>query len=47
MLIEYLLSDGIKYVLTVRFQSDYLELHFSKYRQMSGGRFLVSLLDSE
>ena len=45
MLIEDLLSDGIKYVLTVRFQSDYLELHFSKYRQMSRGRFLVSLLE--
>ena len=45
MLVEDLLSDGIKYVLTVRVQSDYLELHFCKYRQMSGGRFLISLLE--
>ena len=29
-------------MLTSRFQTDPLEKHFSKYRQMSGGRFLVS-----
>ena len=44
-LTEELLQGGYDYVLTARFQSDPLELHFSKYRQMSGGRFLVSLLD--
>ena len=44
-LIEDLLGEGFHYVLTARFQSDPLELHFSKYRQMSGGRFLVSLCE--
>ena len=43
MLIEDLLSEGYKYVITSRFQSDPLERHFSKYRQMNGGNFLVSL----
>ena len=38
-----LLNEGYDYVLTSRFQSDPIERHFSKYRQMSGGRFLVSL----
>ena len=42
-LIEDLFSEGYKYVLNSRFQTDPLERHFSKYRQMSGGRFLVSL----
>ena len=42
-LIEDLLSEGYQYVLTVRFQSDALERRFSRYRQMSGGNFLVSL----
>ena len=46
-LIEDLLSEGYKYVLTARFQTDPLELRFSKYRQMSGGRFLVSLPEVE
>ena len=32
-----------KYVLTSPFQTDYLELRFSKYRQMNGGRFLFGL----
>ena len=45
MLIEELLDDGYNFVLTAKFQSDPLELRFSKYRQMSGGRFLVSLLE--
>ena len=43
MLIEELLQDGYSYVLLGRFQSDPLERRFSQYRQMSGGRFLVSL----
>ena len=34
------LSDDL---LTSRFQGDPVERHYSKYRQMSGGRFLVSL----
>ena len=42
-LIEDLLSEGYDYVLTVRFQSDALERRFSRYRQMNGGNFLVSL----
>lgn len=42
-LIEDLLSDGYEYVMTARFQTDPLERRFSRYRQMSGGRFLVSL----
>ena len=44
-LIEDLLDDGFDWVLTARFQSDPLERRFSQYRQMSGGRFLVSLKD--
>ena len=36
-------KEGYKYVLVGRFQSDPLERRFSQYRQMSGGRFLVSL----
>jgi len=42
-LIEDLLGEGYSYVLTARFQTDPLELRFSKYRGMSGGRFLVGL----
>ena len=42
-LIEDLLSEGYKYILTARFQTDPLELRFSKYRQMNGGRFLIGL----
>ena len=44
-LIEDLLKEGYKYVLTARFQSDPLELRFSRVRQMSGGRFLVGLTE--
>ena len=44
-LIEDLLSDGFKFVLTVRFQSDSVERRFGQYHQMSGGRFLVGLKD--
>ena len=46
-LIEDLLNDGFSYVLTARFQSDPLELRYSKYRQMNGGRFLVGLREVE
>ena len=46
-LIEDLLSDGYNYVLTSRLQTDPLEKHFGKLRQMSGGRFLVSLREVE
>lgn len=42
-LTEDLLSEGYMYVMTGRFQTDPLERRFSRYRQMSGGRFLVSL----
>ena len=38
-----LLSEGYKFVLTGRMQTDCLERRSSHYRQMSGGRFLVSL----
>ena len=39
-LIQDLLHENYSYVLTARFQSDPLE-RYSKYRQMSGGRFWV------
>ena len=42
-LLSELLTERYKCVLSARFQSDTLERQFSKYRQMSGGRFLVSL----
>ena len=44
-LIEDLLNDKYDYVLTSRLQSDALERRYGQYRQMSGGRFLVSLKD--
>ena len=40
-----LIRDGYEFVLTGRFQTDLLERRFSHYRQMSGGRFLVSLTE--
>ena len=43
MLIHDLLTEGYEYVMTAKFQSDLLEHRFSQFRQMSGGRFLVSL----
>ena len=43
MLMDELLEEGYDFILTSRFQSDPIELRFSKYRQMSGGRFLLSL----
>ena len=42
-LTDDLLNKNHDYILTSRFQSDPIERHFSKYRQMSGGPFLVSL----
>ena len=42
-LVEELLLDGYLFVMTGRLQSDPIERRFSQYRQMSGGRFLVSL----
>jgi hypothetical protein len=46
-LIEGLLDSGYDFVMTARFQSDPLERRFGQYRQMSGGRFLVSLMNTE
>ena len=44
MLISELLDvDKYEYVVPRRLQSDPIECRFSQYRQMSGGRFLVSL----
>ena len=42
-LIKELLSEGYDFVMTSRLHSDPIERRFSQYRQMSGGRFLVSL----
>ena len=42
-LIEDLLCEGYDFVVPRRLQSDPLEKRFSRYRQMSDGRFLVSL----
>ena len=42
-LIDELIDDGYEFVKTARFQSDPTERRFSQYRQMCGGRFLVSL----
>ena len=44
-LIENRLSDGFKFALSARFQSDSVERRFGQYRQMSVGRFLVGLKD--
>ena len=40
-----MLLDSSRYVLTLRFQSDPIEWRYSQYRQMCGGRYLVSLKD--
>ena len=40
---QELLEEGYEYIFTRGLQSDPLENRFSQYRQMSGGRFLVSL----
>ena len=44
-LIEELLDEGYRYILTSSFQRDSLERRFEQYRQMSGGGFLVGLRD--
>ena len=44
---DHLLNEGYTYILTNHFQSNPLECKFSKYRQMSGGRFLVGLREVE
>ena len=44
-LIDDLLNEGYDFVLPRKLQSDPLEKRFSQYRQMSGGRFLVSLCE--
>ena len=44
---DLLHDDEHKFVLTARFQSDPLEKRYGQYRQMSGGRFLVSLREVE
>ena len=42
-LIKELLSEAYDFVMTSRLQSDPIARRFTQYRQMSGGRFLVSL----
>ena len=42
-LIDELLAENYSFVIPRKLQSDPLERRFSQYRQMSGGRFLVSL----
>ena len=44
-LIENLLNDGYKFLMTTRFKSDPIERRFGQCRQMSSSRFLVSLKD--
>ena len=44
---DILMENKYKYVLTSRFETACLELTFSKYRQMSGGRFLFGLREMQ
>ena len=44
---DRLMEKKYKYVLTSRFQTDCLKLRFSKYSQMSGGRFLFGLREMQ
>ena len=44
ILIDDLLNEA--YVITARLQSDPADRHFSQYRRMSGGRFLVNLREA-
>ena len=46
LLVDELLNDSYDFVVTAQLQSDPIELRFSQYRQMSGGRFLVSLREA-
>ena len=43
LLIEDLFNEGYQFVCMRKLQSDPLERRFGQYRQMSGGRFLVSM----
>ena len=46
-LLDELLMDDHKYILTARLQSDPIERRFSQYRQLNGGHFLVSFREVE
>ena len=46
-LLDKLLMDDHKYILTARLQSDPIERRFSQYRQLNGGHFFVSLREVE
>ena len=46
-LLDELLIDDHKYILTARLQSDPIERRFSQYRQLNGGHFLVNLREVE
>ena len=35
----------VDYIITARLQSDPIKRRFSQYRQMTGGRFIVSLTE--
>ena len=43
MLMQELLHEVYEFIFTRRFHSDPLENRFSQYRQMRGGRFLMTL----
>ena len=47
ILVSELHAQEFTFVIPRRFQSDPLEKRFAQYRQMSGGRFLVSLREVE
>ena len=43
-LIKYMISElNFQFVLTYKFQTDYLECQFSKYRQSNGGSYNITL----
>ena len=42
-LLKDLLNEDYNFILTSQLQSDPTEVHFSKYRQMSGRKFLFCL----
>ena len=46
-LLDKLLMNDHKYILTAHLQSDPIERRFSQYRQLNGGHFLVSLREVE
>ena len=46
-LLDELLMDDDKYILTAPLQSDPIDRSFSQYRQLNGGHFLVSLREVE